>query len=66
MDRISKIVEILLDQQQPVTFDFIAEQMSVSNKTVRNDIKKVEEYLSAKGAELNKKPGIGIYIQCSN
>ena len=40
MDRISKIVEILLDQQQPVTFDFIAEQMSVSNKTVRNDIKK--------------------------
>lgn len=66
MDRISKIVEILLDQQQPVTFDFIAEQMSVSNKTVRNDIKKVEEYLSAKGAELNKKPGIGICIQCSN
>lgn len=40
MDRILEIINMLLNSEQPLTVDYIANTLKVSNKTIRNDLKK--------------------------
>ena len=63
MERILKIIKIILNSKEPVTVDYIADSLRVSNKTIRNDLKKVEEYVTKEGLILVKKPGSGISIE---
>jgi activator of the mannose operon (transcriptional antiterminator) len=63
MERVLQIVNILLRAEQSITVDGIADQIKVSNKTVRNDLVRVEEYIISKGLTVVKKPGKGIMIQ---
>ncbi len=61
--RILKIVEILLNQQSYITIDQISRQLSVSNKTIRNDLQLVSEWLADNQLQLIKKTGIGVRIE---
>lgn len=63
MKRIDTIINILLMSKSPITVDSIASKLEVSNKTIRNDLKKVEEYLKNEGLQLHKKPGVGVFIE---
>ncbi|AFK85985.1 MULTISPECIES: BglG family transcription antiterminator [Thermoanaerobacterium] len=62
-ERDIEIIKILLNTDEPLVVDEIAERLRVSNKTIRNDLKKIEEYLIKRGLKLLKKPGTGIMIE---
>lgn len=62
MDRVLRIVNLLINSNMPVTIDSIADRLNVSNKTIKNDIKIVEKYVENKGLRLSRKPGVGIEI----
>ncbi len=61
--RILKIVEVLLNQETYITIDRISEQLSVSNKTIRNDLALVSEWLRDNHLKLVKKTGTGVRIE---
>jgi transcriptional antiterminator len=63
MDRMFHIINIILNNKECITVDSIANALNVSNKTIRNDLKKVEAYIQSKGLKLFKKPGSGISIE---
>lgn len=65
MDRISKTLEILLNSNNFISADFIAEKLKVSNKTIRNDFSKIEKIVNDADLKFNKKPGVGIAIEGS-
>jgi activator of the mannose operon (transcriptional antiterminator) len=62
MERVSEIIKILLNSEDSITIDKIAEKLNVSNKTIRNDLKKVQEIVEKNGLILLKKAGVGINI----
>lgn len=62
MDRVYKIVNLLLNSNAPVTIDAIADRLNVSSRTIRKDINAVQRYVEHKGLNLNRKPGVGIEI----
>ncbi|WP_432666875.1 BglG family transcription antiterminator [Wukongibacter baidiensis] len=62
MDRIMKIAKILLESEKPITINKIALELQVSNKTVRNDLKKLQDFIEREGLRLNKKTGVGTSI----
>ncbi|QZY55835.1 BglG family transcription antiterminator [Crassaminicella profunda] len=63
MDRIMKITKILLEHKEPVTINQIALELQVSNKTVRNDLKKLQDFVEREGLRLSKKTGVGTRIE---
>jgi transcriptional antiterminator len=63
-DRCAKIIQILMQEKQPITSETIANKLTVSNRTVRNDLEKVESYLSdIEGVRLFRKPRVGIWLE---
>lgn len=60
-----KIVDVLLRQQSYITIDHISKELQVSNKTIRNDLILVGEWLAEQQLTLIKKTGVGIYIEGS-
>lgn len=65
MDRIRNIVNLLAVSDTPLTINAIADKFNVSNKTIRNDMNKVQEYIEDKGLLLDKRPGVGISLEGS-
>lgn len=63
MDRNLKVIELLLKSNTPVSIDFIAENLKVSNKTIRNDFPSIERIVAEANLRLTKKPGVGIIIE---
>ena len=53
--RIMKIVDVLLKQDSYITIDKISEELAVSNKTIRNDLQIVDQYLEENNLKLIKK-----------
>ncbi len=64
-DRIFLILMILLDSEEFITIDRIAKELSVSNKTIRNELIKLDEWLITTNLKLNKKTGSGIMLKGS-
>ncbi|MEE4562663.1 BglG family transcription antiterminator [Paenibacillus polymyxa] len=60
--RQSDIVEYLLGQPHEVTAGEIAEKINVSTRTVHRELGAVECWLAAHEVKLEKKSGIGIYV----
>lgn len=60
-----KIVDVLLKQPSYITIDRISEELQVSNKTIRNDLAIVEEWLKDNQLRLIKKTGVGVWIEGS-
>ncbi|MEG0469805.1 MAG: transcription antiterminator [Longicatena sp.] len=63
--RVIKIVDALLKQDSYITIDKISEVLQVSNKTIRNDLQLVGEWLEENQLSLIKKTGVGILIEGS-
>ncbi|WDV46591.1 BglG family transcription antiterminator [Clostridiaceae bacterium M8S5] len=63
MERIKKIAKILLESKYPVTINNIASVLKVSNKTVRNDLKKLQDFIEKEGLILIKKTGVGTTLE---
>lgn len=64
--RIKKIIFILLDQQDYITAQDIAENLSVSTRTILRELDNVEKCLEKKNIALEKKKGIGIKINLNS
>lgn len=62
--RQKEILDLLSLQNDYITFNSIAKKLSVSNRTIRNDMKQIEFFLMEKGIELVKKAGVGILLNC--
>ena len=58
-----KIIRILLQQQGYITIQEVADRLDVSNKTIRNDLKLIEDYVKDYQLFLRKKTGTGIWIE---
>lgn len=60
--RSQEIIRLILEKKDYITINEIANQLNVSNKTVRNDLDKISEWLHENNLELIKKSGVGICI----
>ncbi len=57
------IIRLLLKQEDYITITSISELLSVSNKTIRNDLYSVEQWLDENNLKLIKKTGVGVSIE---
>ncbi|MDN5317087.1 MAG: hypothetical protein PWR08_1211 [Thermoanaerobacterium sp.] len=62
-EREIEIIKTLLNSEEALVVNELAKKLNVSNKTIRNDLKKVDEFLNGKGLKLLKKPGTGVMIE---
>lgn len=60
--RLLDIAELLLNSSDYITVDTIAEELKVSNKTIRNDLVILDEWLLEFNLSLDKKTGSGVII----
>ncbi|WP_461205632.1 BglG family transcription antiterminator [Clostridium sp. DL1XJH146] len=63
MDRLMKITMLILKSKAPITTAKIASELNVSNKTIRNDLNKLQDIIEREGLKLNKKTGVGNSIE---
>lgn len=56
---------ILLDSETFITIDKIAKDLNVSNKTIRNELNKLDDWVVSKNLKLIKKTGSGIMVEGS-
>lgn len=64
-DRIFSILMILLDSDTYITIDKIAKELNVSNKTIRNELSKLDDWIVSRNLKLIKKTGSGIMVEGS-
>ena len=60
--RIVRIIQLLLNQEEPMTVDQIKDIVKASNKTVRMDLRVVQSICDSFNIELMKKQGTGIQM----
>lgn len=60
--RFLDIIRLLLKKDDYITINEISKQLNVSNKTIRNDLVQIGEWLHENNLELIKKTGVGITI----
>lgn len=63
--RLAEIILILLQHDDYITIDLIADELAVSNRTIRNDLKMLDTLLPPLGLNLVKKTGMGILLNGS-
>lgn len=65
-ERCREIIEILINRENPIIIDEIARKLNVSNKTVRNDLKLIDEFMEKNRiGRIVKKPRVGVWIEIS-
>ncbi|PRX35595.1 transcriptional antiterminator [Orenia metallireducens] len=62
-ERSTKILSILLDQEEAITIKDLAEEFEVSARTIRSDLKKLEDVLNNDEIKLIKKPRVGVWLE---
>ncbi|RKD34209.1 BglG family transcription antiterminator [Thermohalobacter berrensis] len=63
-ERCVEIIDILLNSKKPVTVSKIANKLNVSNRTIRNDLGKLEDYFEDdENIKLQKKPRVGVWLE---
>lgn len=65
MNRVEEILQVLLNTTGPITTKEVAKILNVSDKTIRNDLNKVEDIADDYHLKLIKKPRVGIWIEGS-
>ncbi|PTX17454.1 transcriptional antiterminator, BglG family [Halanaerobium congolense] len=63
--RTKKIIKILIENDDYIVTDQIAEKLDVSSRTILRELKKVEKWLQKNKILLEKKKGTGIRLECS-
>lgn len=56
------LLNLLLKSQEPMTSKTLADAVSVTSRTVKKDLKELADFVSAYGASLIAKQGIGYYL----
>ncbi|WDV46752.1 BglG family transcription antiterminator [Clostridiaceae bacterium M8S5] len=65
-ERCGEILKILINRQEPITIDEIANKLKVSNRTIRNDMQKIQELIkNSKDIKIIKKPRVGVWINAN-
>lgn len=62
-ERSGKLLSILLENEDPLTTKKLAEELDVSARTIRSDLKKLENWLEERGIELIRKRGVGVWLE---
>lgn len=63
-ERCNKILNILIEQKNPITIDEIAENLNVSNRTIRYDLEELENFLKHfDDIKVYKKARVGIWLE---
>lgn len=62
-NRFLDIVRLLLKQDDYITINEISKNLNVSNKTIRNDLVQVGDWLKENNLNLIKKTGVGVMIE---
>lgn len=62
-ERIFSIIKLLIETTDYITIEKIASELGVSNRTIRNDLIKCEDWLNDKPFQLIKKTGHGILLE---
>lgn len=63
--RTKKIIKILIEIDNYIVTEQIAEKLDVSSRTILRELKKVEKWLKGNDILLEKKKGTGIRLNCS-
>ncbi len=58
-----KIIQILSENSEPITTDFLANKLNVSSRTILRKMPNIEKYLKEHRFNLIKKPGYGLVIE---
>lgn len=64
-ERNRKILKILLLESRPVTISYLSKVIGVNPRTIRYDLKELEEWLVGRDIILNRKTRIGVWIEAS-
>lgn len=65
-NRQKQVVIKLLTTDRPVTTKTLADQLNVSVRTVKNDLKAIQEWLAGFGHYYRSKPRVGIWLKASS
>lgn len=60
--RLLDITQLLLEQDGYITISAISQRLNVSNKTIRNDLNQIADWLADSNLVLVRKTGVGIAI----
>lgn len=60
--RENELIRLLLFQQEYQATSFFSKELSVSNKTIYNDLQNIEEYLAENDLTVNRVPRKGLYL----
>ncbi|AGB19337.1 BglG family transcription antiterminator [Thermoanaerobacterium thermosaccharolyticum] len=58
-----KILKKLLENKKPITSEYLSRLLGVSSRTVRNDIKELNEEIKDKAIKIITLPGVGYFIK---
>lgn len=63
-ERWIEILKILLSNTQPITINDMEEKLKVSNRTIRNDLDKLDEFIQKEEyGRIIRKPRVGVWIE---
>lgn len=62
-NRECKIIKKLIKTDSPLVIKELAAELSVSTRTIRYDLDKIEDWLEEKGLKMHRKQGVGIYLE---
>ncbi|TDO94174.1 BglG family transcriptional antiterminator [Halanaerobium saccharolyticum] len=62
-NRECKIVKKLIRTDSPLVIKELAAELSVSTRTIRYDLDKIEDWIEEEGLKMHRKQGIGIYLE---
>lgn len=63
--RVSQILQILLEQNAPISVKALAEQMNLSKRTIQREMDSINTILKGYEITLNSKTGVGIWLEGS-
>lgn len=64
--REKKIVTLLMEHEDKLTTTQIATSLKVSSRTIKTDIKKINEELEKHSCRINSQQGVGLWIEYDN
>ncbi len=62
-NRECKIIKKLIRTDSPLVIKELAAELSVSTRTIRYDLDKIEDWLEEQGLKMQRKQGVGIYLE---
>ncbi len=63
--RTRDILLVLLEAKGPITTEYIGAALNLSSRTIKRNLKDVENYLESYGYDLETVPGVGVYLRLS-